>query len=99
MDIVEFLEARIAEEEAPLRHAEVDATGTSPGLADSMLAECAEKRTVLARWKLAEKAESGSDTTDAQGELVMARRSMLNILAAGYADHPDFDPDWATALD
>jgi hypothetical protein len=58
-----------------------------------MRAECAQKREILARWKRA--SADLFDSTDAQGELAMARRAMLNILAAGYEDHPDFDPEWA----
>lgn len=61
-----------------------------------MRAECAQKREILARWKRA--AEGVSDSPDAEGELAMARRAMLNILAAGYEDHPDFDPEWAATL-
>ena len=61
-----------------------------------MRAECAQKREILARYK---RAASGTvDSADAQSELAMARRAMLNILAAGYEDHPDFDPEWAATL-
>jgi hypothetical protein len=58
-----------------------------------MLAECAQKRAILAEWKRAAQ-EGITDIADAQGELAFARRSMLNILASGYAGHPDFDPAW-----
>ncbi|MGO4121991.1 DUF6221 family protein [Arthrobacter sp. YAF16] len=90
---MEFLEARIDEEEAELRHAPVPDHSASPPLAAPMRAECAQKREILARWKRA--SADLFDSTDAQGELAMARRAMLNILAAGYEDHPDFDPEWA----
>lgn len=98
MDITEFLEARIGEEEAQLRHADTDDPAGSP-LIGPMLAECAQKRAILDYWKRAAAAEGISDTADAQGEQAIARRSMLRILAAGYENHPDFDPEWAASLD
>ncbi len=58
-----------------------------------MRAECAQKREILARWQRA--VAASLDSAQARDELAMARRSMLNILAAGYEDHPDFDPEWA----
>jgi hypothetical protein len=93
VDIVDFLESRISEEEAELRHVSTDDPSTSSTLASDMLAECAQKRAILAEWKRAAQ-EGITDTADAQGELAFARRSMLNILASGYAGHPDFDPAW-----
>ena len=96
MDIVEFLEARIDEEEAELRHANITEQPAAPPLAAPMRAECAQKREILARFKRA--AAGTVDRADAQGELAMARRAMLNILAAGYEDHPDFDREWAATL-
>lgn len=97
MDIAEFLEARIDEEEEQLRHADQD-PAASP-LVAPMLAECAQKRTILDYWKESAVAEGISDAANAQSEQAIARRSMLRILAAGYETHPDFDPKWGAYLD
>lgn len=97
MDLAEFLEARIDEEEQRLRHAESDSS-VSP-LVAPMLAECAQKRAILDYWKRSAAAEGISDPADAQGEHAIARLSMLRILAAGYKTHPDFDPEWGASLD
>lgn len=97
VDIAEFLEARLDEEEEQLRRADTDPSA-SP-LVLPMLAECAQKRAILDSWKLSAAAEGISDTADAQGEQAIARRSMLRILAAGYEMHPDFDPEWGASLD
>jgi Family of unknown function (DUF6221) len=90
VDIVVFLEARIAEEEASLVHA-----GPSESrLVRSMLAECAQKRNILDDWKRAAANEGISCPADAQGNVAKVRRSMLMILAAGYRSHPDFSDEW-----
>lgn len=90
MDIVTFLEARIAEEESNLLHADP----SESQLLGPMLAECAQKRAILDDWKFAAAAEGIVDPADVQGPLAMARRSMLAILAAGYQSHPDYSSEW-----
>lgn len=99
VDIVEFLEARIDEEEAELRHVDIEELQAPASLGSKLLAECVQKRDILADWKRAAAAEGINDPADAQGTVAMARRSMLGILAAGYVGHPDFDPEWGTAVD
>jgi hypothetical protein len=96
VDIVEFLEARVSEDEAELRHASADDPSTSSDLASGLLAECAQKRAIIADWK---RAVSEGPEDNPEGELAVARRSMLSILAAGYVNHPDFDPEWGAPLD
>ena len=79
MDIVVFLEARIAEEEARL----LGAATRDSRLALSMLVECAQKRAILEEWKQGA-ANSWHDP------LFIARSSMLVVLAASYKSHPDY---------
>lgn len=82
MNIVVFLEARIAEEEARL----LGARDSGSRLAQSMVAECAQKRAILEEWK--RYAADG-----APDPLAIARRSMLAVLAANYKNHPDYSPE------
>jgi hypothetical protein len=89
MNIVQFLEARIAEQEA-----DILGGGVPASLTKALLAECAEKRAILAAWKTAAEAEGIIDPAQAEGTITVARRSMLNILAAGYKDHPDYREEW-----
>jgi hypothetical protein len=99
VDIVDFLEARIAEEEAELRHATLGDPSTSSDLASGLLAECAQKRAIIADWKRSVSEGPGDDDAEGQSELAVARRSLLSILAAGYANHPDFNPEWGAPLE
>lgn len=94
MHIVEFLEARIAEEEAALIHAETGDSSIATTLAGRMLAECAQKRAIVEYWKQAADEEGISEPLDARGPLAFARRSVLAILAAGYGGHPDYSDSW-----
>jgi hypothetical protein len=96
VDIVEFLEARIREEEAQLRHAENNDPSCPPSLTALGLAGCRQVRVILASWQRA--ADEGTETAGAQDSPAIARRSMLNILAANYASHPDFDPEWGAGF-
>ena len=63
-------------------------------MARIMLAECAQKRAILDGWKRAAAEEGITRPAEARGNVAMARRSMLTILAAGYRSHPDFSRDW-----
>ncbi|SDP44166.1 hypothetical protein SAMN04487914_111123 [Arthrobacter sp. ok909] len=105
MNIVEFLEARIAEQEAGIqgRHfagghdyetVASDDMAVPPSLTEALLAECAVKRRIVADWKLAAQEDGITDPADAEEPVALARRSMLIVLAAGYKDHPDYDNDW-----
>lgn len=86
MDIVVFLEARVAEEEATLHYAEP----VGSPLVGSLREECAQKRAILEDWKCAAAAEGIADPGEAKSPFAVARRSMLRILAAGYKHHPDY---------
>lgn len=92
MDVVAFLLARINEEETELLRAARSDPSTPSFLASPRLAECVtddpgELEQVVR--------EGTGDTADVQGSPEIATRSMLNILASGYAGHPDFDHEWA----
>jgi hypothetical protein len=80
MSLTDFLLARIAEEEAGIRR-----EGWRLGwyLDDWLLRGCGAKRRIV------EVAMPG-ETDDARTE----RGRILRILAAAYAAHPDYDPDW-----
>ena len=89
MNIVEFLEARIAEEEAAIRDG-MFVVGTSDlpedgsdgkgSLGERMEEECAQKRAIIASWKQAAEDEGIEDPADAEGTVAVARRAMLTIL-------------------
>ena len=107
MDIVEFLEARIAEQESALREGSFRPGGWfSPesenldeaSLCALMLEECARKRAIIASWKEAADAEGISDPGEAEGTVAVARRAMLTILAGSHRDHPDYDAGWSPEL-
>lgn len=91
---MEFLEARIAEEETALLRAHAQEWTLTPTLALRMLAECAQKREVVECWKRAAASEGVSNLAEVRGTLTMARRTMLMILAAAYRSHPDHSDDW-----
>ncbi|MET4096340.1 DUF6221 family protein [Arthrobacter sp. UYCu712] len=106
MNIVEFLEARISEQEAGIQgrnfiESQANGTATSdnmavpPPLTEALLAECAHQRGILADWKVAAEADGITDPADADGPVALARRSVLIILAANYKDHPDYNYAWA----
>lgn len=107
MNIVEFLEARIAEEEAAIRDG-IFVLGTSDlpedgsdgkgSLGERMEEECAQKRAIIASWKQAAAEEGIEDPADAEGTVAVARRAMLTILAGSYREHPDYDPGWSPDL-
>jgi hypothetical protein len=107
MNIVEFLEARIAEEEAAIRDG-MFVVGTSnppeagrdgkSSLGERMQEECAQKRAIIASWKQAADDEGIEDPADAEGTVAISRRAMLTILAGSYREHPDYDPGWSPDL-
>ncbi|BCW68370.1 hypothetical protein NicSoilB4_31330 [Arthrobacter sp. NicSoilB4] len=107
MNIVEFLEARIAEEEAAIRDGmfvvgtsdlPVDGTDGKGSLGERMQEECAQKRAIIASWKEAAGDEGIEDPREAQGTVAIARRAMLTILAGSYREHPDYDDGWSPDL-
>lgn len=94
MNIIEFLEARIAEDERAARDWERDGVALEAFLADGMvdvydgepwrrvLAECQAKRAIIAR------------VSDVEWAGYAVRDFILEQLAAVYADHPDYQPEW-----
>lgn len=89
MTIVEFLLARIAEDEAAIEGGHIDPPGPDPqwGL-DRMRAECQAKRAIVAEWS------NDARYPDFSGGYETAIDNVLDCLATVYADHPDYDPAW-----
>jgi hypothetical protein len=99
MEITEFLEARIAEDEAAaeqLTHI-FHGPGTQMYVAESwiqsplkkkrFLAECAAKRAIMSRHASCDDVSYGDASTCPE----------IRTLAAIYSDHPDYQPEWAVA--
>jgi hypothetical protein len=108
MDIVDFLEARIAEQEESIHQGTFTHSGGGGPVADGpsveslpvlMLRECAQARVVLTAWREAADAEGITDPADAEGTVALARRAMLHILAGGFKDHPDFQGEWQAQIE
>jgi hypothetical protein len=102
MTIVEFLNARIAEDEALIDATEEWVPGyTPPGLytfnsylvsgvaisAERLTAECEAKRSIVGRGILAQ----GDASTDGVNLLL---HDVLRLLAQTYRNHPDFQQEW-----
>ena len=107
MDIVDFLEARIAEQESAihegsfvLRISDDHENGSedNSSLGKRMLEECAQKRAIIASWKEAADAEGISDPSEAEGTVAIARRAMLTILAGSHREHPNYEQCWSPSL-
>ncbi len=81
MTITEFLLARIAEDEAVALAANGPSVHAARHDPTRVLAECAAKRAIIEQ---AERSDSG-----------WWESIYVAILAAVYADHPDYDPSWA----
>jgi hypothetical protein len=89
-DIIEFLGARLDEDEAAsLDSLEHDPYSESWAniLATRILLECVVKRKVIAHFKRIDR-----DYAPAGDQDYMEK--FLFIIAEPYMDHPDFDPDW-----
>jgi len=101
-DLVEFLRARLAEDQQSLEHnthleaewayEDIESGGFNPTFsgptATRLLAEVESKRRIIAR--VLEGCEchwSGMYGQDWDEDI-------LRLLAMPYADHPDYDPDW-----
>lgn len=102
MTITEFLLARIAEDEATAQLEIEDGYGSyidSGWPATRVLAECEAKRAIVELWS----DNDGDDMTrNAYGDHAMLELGgekamhwgVLRILAAMYADHPDYEEAW-----
>jgi len=88
MTITEFLEARIAEDEAEAKWVEAEGDhGSSPVQHPSrVLAECAAKRAMVDLYR-----------NGVMGEIFDGEKwtNPLAPLAAAYKDHADYREDWA----
>jgi len=97
MNITEFLEARIAEDEAEASQYqayEQDISETAGWWEPTrVLAECAAKRTIIAGW------EDPNDimTSDVDAGYSLGIDNAVHALAAVYSDHPDYQQAWALA--
>lgn len=126
--IAEFLEARIAEDEALAQAAIEDDCGQDGGFEDAfelltagpekagplahvprfgkasariivwatprrVLAECAAKRAIIEHWEDPESFGPLPDDVDAGH--AMGVETAFRALAAVYADHPDYQEEWA----
>ncbi|PNH85116.1 DUF6221 family protein [Arthrobacter sp. AFG20] len=89
-DLIDFLEARIAEDEADARRG-LEMEGSAgpvvgwfnPG---RVLSECAAKRVILGNVPL---------VTDVASAIGTTSEYVLMSLAAVYKDHPDYQEGWA----
>lgn len=85
MNITEFLEARIVEDEEQIREWD----RSSPFSTERLLAECSAKRAVI------ECAADYSPELEHGDNGQWAFEVTLRALAAVYKDHPDYNTDWA----
>ncbi|MCW5951963.1 MAG: hypothetical protein KIT69_06875 [Propionibacteriaceae bacterium] len=93
MDLIKFLEARIAEDEYEAKvcldqYARGD--GGSTRRWTSVLAECEAKRKIIERI-----AEEGRNPAPPQA--LMLGDDILRLLALPYQHDPDYDPAWIVA--
>ncbi|MCX2748777.1 hypothetical protein OOZ51_13280 [Arthrobacter sp. MI7-26] len=96
---IDFLEARIVEQEAIILSRTFTTRKNSqpgandrivpPSLIAALQAECAQARGIVEDWKQAAKAEGITDPGDARGTIAVARRSMLRIVTASHRDNAD----------
>lgn len=101
LSVVDFLEARIAEKEAGVRRrygswptGNQEELGEPGPLGQMILAECAQKRAIVAQWRSVAAAEGARNICEADGPGAIALRSMLRILASSYEAHPDYREEW-----
>ncbi|WAH99189.1 DUF6221 family protein [Arthrobacter sp. MMS18-M83] len=97
--LIDFLEARIVEQEAIIlsrtfatrRSSRLGANDhmVPRSLTAALLAECAQARAIVEDWKQAAEVEGITDPSDARGSIAVARRSMLRILTASHRDNAD----------
>jgi hypothetical protein len=99
MNITEFLEARIAEDEAEAGSGwstlgdtrwERDNYGRTMLTPSAVLAECAAKRAIIAECRPGTLDDLDSGEDDQPAPMWVAR-----ALAAVYKDHPDYQQEWA----
>jgi hypothetical protein len=107
MNITEFLEARIAEDEAEAGSGwstlgdtrwERDNYGRTMLTPSAVLAECAAKRAIIDLAKKASEFEKWYDDHEWQGTVESSEPltgdAILYALAVIYKDHPDYRQEW-----
>lgn len=103
MDIVEFLSARIAEDEAAARRLLRDRTlsKSAQWYEERLLLECAAKRRILAIVENARQTALAALVSNPYGDgtqwipdALEWTTLSLNALALPYSDHPEFEPHW-----
>lgn len=92
--IIDFLEARIAEDE----HAAYDLMGEREG--DRVLAECAAKRAIMAHHTTHTYTDEEPGFSMELWDCMCNRQTMkpcptVAALAAVYKDHPNYQQEWA----
>jgi hypothetical protein len=90
MDLIEFLLARIADDEAA---AQGIAEDVGEWMGDRWRAECDAKRRIVERLVAGIPDEDVMDGYEMDG-WEQARNATLPLLALPYADHPDYDEAW-----
>lgn len=105
VDIVEFLSARITEDEAAARKLLRDKTLSKSArwYEERLLMECAAKRRIIGIIEAARQNALATLVSNPFGEDIQWipealewTTLSLNALALPYADHPEFEPDWLT---
>jgi hypothetical protein len=94
MNITEFLLARIAEDEAEAQVAKAEFAHGGYGCygPSRVLAECAAKRAIIAMYEQGDEAKGW----DPEAYIASTVFDAMRALAAAYADHPDYQQEWAT---
>ena len=93
MTITEFLEARIAEDEAEADYLLGREDNEANAYGKHFLAECAAKRAIIG---LADQVETAEDQMAREwGTPEVIADGILSALASVYKDHPDYDPRWS----
>lgn len=95
MRVDEFLLARIAEDEEWVARGECrcgEGWPQKPDCPDRIEVECDAKRQIVEEWR---NAKAEGDAGDMSGRIAAFALSLaVGALAAVYADHPDYDPEW-----
>ncbi|WP_211881408.1 DUF6221 family protein [Pseudarthrobacter albicanus] len=102
MDIVEFLSARIKEDEAAARRLLLDRSVSESGqwYERRLLLECEAKKRLIHIVESARQSALASMVSDPDGDGQWIPQSIgwmaesLNALALPYYDHPDFEQGW-----
>lgn len=92
--LTEFLLARVAEDEGDI--ADIDGVNWT---GERVRAECEAKRRIVEHYQRAERCALDEDhDPDSLTECAWLGQGVwevLHMLAAVYADHPDYSPEWA----